>query len=452
MKIRFRKNTNIRSAPGALENDPLGIVYAGTVLEIEDQIHEGAAIDSNSKWFRDHNGWFYWSGETEILQGITAAAPAPASAIMSPPVVEEAEPTPEDETRGAELHTITYEPAPVVPKETVSTELESVMIAPQPTPEVISFQKPELVTPAIPESQGVFTPDHERLNWGIENYELQLHWWQEHRLTGRGITVALLSTGAALEHPDLAGAVVRTFNAINATAAPLDQHGLGTQAAVLVGGRGHIAFGVAPEASLLIGKIGEFDQDITPENLIAGLNWAIDAEAHIIALMVDFRELSAEQKQNLQRAIDRAYNRNIVLLAPVGNSIERKPENRFPASLDGVLSIGAHDIYGQRCTYSAKSYHLDILAPGEGLLTSNPDQQPSGTLKTTAIATTFTAGFLALVRQWEIRNNRLSTPQDLAERLRSTAAAHKTITKGNDVEYGYGLLNPMELLKSLEST
>jgi len=138
---------------------------------------------------------------------------------------------------------------------------------------------------------------------------------------------------------------------------------------------------------LLIGKIGEYDQGITPESLVAGLDWAIDAGAHIIALLVDFRELNTGQKQSLQEAINRALARNVLLLAPVGNSIERRPEDRYPASLEGVLSVGAHDIYGQRCAFSAKSYQLDLLAPGEGLLTSNLEQLPTGNLKSTVIAT-----------------------------------------------------------------
>ena len=56
---------------------------------------------------------------------------------------------------------------------------------------------------------------------------------------------------------------------------------------------------------------------------------------------------------------------------------------------------------------------------------------------------------MALVRQWEQENNRVTSPHDFCERLRSTAAANKAITQGNDVGYGYGLLNPAALLQSL---
>lgn len=458
MKIRFRKNTNIRTDPGDIDTEPLGIVYAGTVLDIEDEFHDGANIQNNNKWFRDLNGWYYWSGETEIIPSLPSAPapnpPAPAVAeveeVPIPAVTafpmalplpqEQADPgIPDGETR---LPGLRHAPdvAVIPPAETLPGVLESVVVAPPPA---------EPLVIAEPHDKGWVDPDPERLNWGIENYELHRHLWQEHQLTGRGISVALLSTGALSTHPDLTGAITRNFNADGSLTDALDEHGIGTQAAILVGGRGRVVFGVAPEASLLIGKIGAYDQGITPESLLAGLDWAIDAGAHIIAMLVDFRELNAGQKQSLQEAVNRALARNVLLLAPVGNSIERRPEDRFPASLDGVLSVGAHDIYGQRCAFSAKSYQLDLLAPGEGLLTSNLDQLPTGNLKSTVIATAFTAGLLALIRQRELQNNRLSTPGELFEQLRRTAVAHKTITKGNDVEYGYGLLNPKELLKAV---
>ncbi|HND89101.1 MAG TPA: hypothetical protein PK971_12275, partial [Saprospiraceae bacterium] len=65
MKIRFTGNTNIRQEPTSSGNKPLGIVYAGTELEVEDVAHTGASISNNAVWYRDLNGWYYWSGKTQ---------------------------------------------------------------------------------------------------------------------------------------------------------------------------------------------------------------------------------------------------------------------------------------------------------------------------------------------------------------------------------------------------
>lgn len=77
MKIRFKKNTNIRSDHQSLKAAPIGVVYAQTVLEVEDEPHPGASIQDDNRWWRDLNGWYYWAGETEVLPAETENAPKP---------------------------------------------------------------------------------------------------------------------------------------------------------------------------------------------------------------------------------------------------------------------------------------------------------------------------------------------------------------------------------------
>ncbi len=89
MKIRFLKDTNIRSDHQALEKAPIGVVYADTVLEVEDFKHEGARVNGNAQWWRDQNGWYYWTGETEILALAQTEIPSP------PPTNPEIIPIPE---------------------------------------------------------------------------------------------------------------------------------------------------------------------------------------------------------------------------------------------------------------------------------------------------------------------------------------------------------------------
>lgn len=481
MKIRFTEDTNIRRLPTSQQNKPVGIVYAGTEIEVEDNVHQGTAIGSNHIWYRDSNGWYYWSGKTEPVFSPPPVMPAPPPAVVPAPLPapvseddihrpaipafpislplpdDDLSDVPEGETRRLSAPVAPPVRPPEVPRPDAPVEIVVVVppVPVQPTEElagaaleVFRPEAPIIIAAPPPNTSPWRSPNPKFLNWGLSNFALP-QWWQNRQLTGRGIRIALLSTGAAPDHPDLAGAVSSTFDiSENAhTPAGTDRHGLGTQAAIVAAGRGYSAFGVAPEATLLIGKIGEYDRDITPESLLAGLQWAIDAGAHIVALLVDFRELTPTQRQDIEAAVARAIDANILLLAPVGNSTERRPETRYPASLENVLCIGAHDQYGQRSAFSAKSYQLDLLAPGEALLTSDHQQQTVVNLKNTAIATAFAAGMLALVRQWELQNNRISSPSDLYERLRSTAAANKAITQGNDVGYGYGLLNPGALLQ-----
>jgi major intracellular serine protease len=311
-------------------------------------------------------------------------------------------------------------------------------------------------SPAVPPKSPVINapdfwqnPTPQKLNWGTQNYLIARDWWLSRHLTGRGVSIAILSTGADPEHPDLVNLAGR-YQADNNPMT--DRHGLGTQAAVVAAGCGQTVFGVAPEARLLIGKLGEQDHLVTAGSLIEGLRWAIDARADVVAILVDLPEIGEQQLEALQLLVNQANDQGILLVAPAGTSENKKPESRYPAQLTGVLSVGAHDQYGQRCGFSARSYDLDLLAPGEGLLTSTPGRQPVTNLKSTSIAAAFTAGFLSLVRQRQKEANQVMTPALVFNLLCETAASRRPFNKGEDVEYGHGILNPIEVLKRLDST
>ncbi len=495
MKIQFQEDTYIRNNLGLPVTEPIGIVYKGAVLEVDDKYFIASfAINNNDRWYRDCNGWFYWSGGAEMVPAEPAESVPVAVQPVAPGVLPATKPVLVQPVEP--VAPPVFQPEPVIAKVPIgqndpaqSTEPtvfltkdklpEGIVIpegetrfvpeggpvnatpAPIGRPEASTARSTESITGAILESTDApRMPSHidwdmvsaMNLNWGVQHSSLARMWWQQHGLTGRGVKIALLSTGASQEHPDLSTAVDAVFSGLNDPSGRFeDLHGLGTQAAVLAAGRGRKVYGVAPEARLLIGRIGIMDQDITPAALIAGLEWALDSGADIIAMLVDFRILTESEEKTLQQLVTRALERNVLLVAPVGNSLERQPEKRFPAAMQGVLSVGAHNMHGERCFFSARSFRLDLLAPGEDLLTVGPEQKPVDNLKTTAIAAAYMAGFLALVRQWERQNNQVFNPSTVFDILRNTADPHNAITKGDDVEYGFGILNPSSVLNFLET-
>lgn len=467
MKIRFRKVTNIRSDHRSLNSAPLGVVYANTLLEVDGALHEGASVNGDNRWWRDHNGWYYWAGETEAVAPEATEQARPVATLLPPPVPPPATPAPlptppvRPPVAAAELAVLPTPPDDgfannaAIPDgewralgETIMEESNNPEEG-NAGSELESFQTPmsTTVSPSTATASTppeLLTPRAQRLNWGLEAGQIHSRWWQENGLSGRGVNLAILSTGADAGHPDLVNNPAHIFE----NQATGDTHGLGTQAAIVAAGKGQIAYGVAPEVKLLIGKIGATPNDITLENLITGLEWAIAQKADVAALLVDFIELSGAQKQVLEQAIARALDANMVLLAPVGNSSERKPEDRYPSALEGVISVGAHHSFNRRADFSAKSYHLDFLAPGEDLKTSNLQQGFGSNLKNTAIATAFAAGFVALIRQWEKRRGTDYSPADIVALLRETAH-YEGINKGKDTEMGHGILNPNAVIERL---
>jgi subtilisin family serine protease len=127
--------------------------------------------------------------------------------------------------------------APVVVAEAIVAVAGAVAV----NSEFESFQTPApataIATATAPAPPELITPRVQRLNWGLELGQIPSHWWQEKRLTGRGVTLALLSTGADTQHPDLMGTPLPVFTNIIENQSFGDSHGLGTQAAIVAAGK-----------------------------------------------------------------------------------------------------------------------------------------------------------------------------------------------------------------------
>ncbi|MCG8326453.1 MAG: S8 family serine peptidase [Chitinophagales bacterium] len=476
MKIRFLQDTHIRLSPDT-NMEPIGYIFEGTEVEVESQEVVGKNVRGNNRWYRDaYKQWYYWSGETEVIA--KPEEPVVAPVLTGPPggypvypvfdsmtSMTNSENIPKDETRivppfetlqmieeGFQNALIELQNVVVSSSKKDKTGLDEELPTAAPSGssdlEIEEVKSEQHFVSVSKPSPWELPVGRQKLNWGIRKYSLDQDWWGLSKITGKGVRVALLSTGATKEHPDLPN-ISNSF--LYEDASQLDTHGLGSQSAVICAGTGQNIYGVAPEAELLIGKIGEQDYAIHPAALIAGMDWAIEENVDIIAMLVDFPSLKAAEINMLEALIKRAKEKDIFMLAPVGNSNNKKPESRYPARLEGVFSVGGHSELGERCSFSAKSYDLDLLSPGEGLLTSGADNNVIKNTKSVAIATAFTAGFAALVHQKLQQLGHTKKAATIEKILVDTAAKRQNINVAKNIEYGYGLLNPIAVLQKLES-
>jgi subtilisin len=173
---------------------------------------------------------------------------------------------------------------------------------------------------------------------------------------GHGVKVAVIDSGAAVEHPDLADRFSAGFNA-RSDAGPdaagsddsgwrIDTVGHGSHTAAVIGGsdNGSGIVGVVPEAQLHSCKIfpgGRFG------DLIEAIDYCIANQIDVVNLSLG----SPQPSQLLTRKIEQARQAGIVCVAAAGNS---GGPVTFPATLPSVLAVAAIGKVGE---FPPETYH-----------------------------------------------------------------------------------------------
>ncbi|WP_328774748.1 S8 family serine peptidase [Deinococcus aquaedulcis] len=158
------------------------------------------------------------------------------------------------------------------------------------------------------------------------------------RTKGKGITVAVVDTGVALNHPDLKANLLPGRDFVENDREPQDVSGHGTHVAGLIAANGQVQ-GAAPEAKLLpVRVIGS--QGGTVSDLVRGLLWAagLDSEepnptpAQIINLSLGTPGYS----ELLAQAVERVMDAGVIVVAASGNDGGLP---YAPANIPGVISV-----------------------------------------------------------------------------------------------------------------
>ncbi len=124
--------------------------------------------------------------------------------------------------------------------------------------------------------------------------------------------------------------------------------------------------GVAPNAKILPVRVFGLNGSIQRNSVIEAVGYAASRGADVINLSlggsvpIDVEELAF--KQVLQQ------NPKLVIVASSGNS--NQPIVGYPSGYEGVLSVGATNLFGHRAPYSNYGKGLGVVAPGGDLSTS----------------------------------------------------------------------------------
>ncbi|MFE6482834.1 S8 family serine peptidase [Streptomyces sp. NPDC057757] len=232
-------------------------------------------------------------------------------------------------------------------------------------------------------------------------------------LTGKGVTVAVLDTGVDVGHPDLAGRVSATKSFIEGEEVA-DRNGHGTHVTSTVGGSGAasegLEKGVAPEATLAVGKVLSDQGSGSESQIIAGMEWAArDVGARVISMSLGSSEAS-DGTDPMAEAVDTLSAETGALFVIAAGNTGAPSSIGSPAAADSSLAIGAVDAADQAAYFTSAGPRLgdnalkpDLSAPGVDILAAR-SQLTDGdgyytSMSGTSMATPHVAGVAALLAE-----------------------------------------------------
>jgi subtilisin family serine protease len=249
---------------------------------------------------------------------------------------------------------------------------------------------------------------------------------QAHALAkGDNVLVAVIDSAIDGNHPELAGSIAGTFDALSTTATP-HQHGTAIASVIAAHGR---LMGSAPDAKIL--AVRAFDpKDAgaqgTTFNILKSLDWAAAQGARVINM-----SFAGPDDPAIHRSLEAARKKGIVLVAAAGNAGAKSPP-LYPAADPNVIAVSATDADDRLFEQSNRGRHITVAAPGAQILVAIPDngyEMSSGTSYSAAEV----SGIVALMLQ---RTPDL-TPDKVKAILRATA---KDLgPRGPDAMFGAGL-------------
>jgi subtilisin len=269
------------------------------------------------------------------------------------------------------------------------------------------------------------------IQWGVNRVNAPAAWAKSR---GAGVKVVVIDTGLDMTHPDLAGNIKGGWNAIAKSDNFNDDHGHGTHCG------GNIAaldneigiVGVAPKADLYGVKVLDANGSGTFDDVIAGMQWAIDNHMEIASM-----SLGADQgNQALADMVAAMKKGGVTLIAAAGNS---GGAVGFPGGYPEAIAVAAMDQNDLLADFSSRGPQVAVIAPGVDVysLSKNGGYE---TMSGTSMATPHVAGLAVLY----VSTHKGATP----DQVRAALSAASTKLAGVIPEgQGAGLPDATKLVK-----
>ncbi len=282
--------------------------------------------------------------------------------------------------------------------------------------------------------------------WGLKNIQMSSAW---DKSRGDGVVVAVVDSGVAYTHPDLASNMwintgeiqngldddgngyIDDIKGYDFTTCriyypscvikvpdndPIDINGHGTHVAgtiAAIGNNNLGVIGVAPNAKIMPLK-GMSDDG---RGLSSELSEAIVYAAHNGADVINNSwgcQITCISNEIIEAAVREAFNLGITVVFAAGNN-NLDISNISPQNMPEVITVAATDLLNKKSSYSHFGVLIDAAAPGNSIMSTLPSTS-YGALSGTSMAAPHIAGVCALI----LSKNPSFTPEDVRQVIRGS--------------------------------
>ncbi|MBQ7646504.1 MAG: S8 family serine peptidase, partial [Clostridia bacterium] len=297
---------------------------------------------------------------------------------------------------------------------------------------------------------------YKRISAVTLNDELSSNYWAydssfayeawEYGFGSRDVIIAVLDSGIFRNHEDFDNTYIMDgYDAVTKkTGVNSDELGHGTKVTGIIAAspnNGKGISGIAPGCSILPINIVSDNQTVSSSDFASAVYFAVDSGAKIINLSIggyDYVDIEAE-------AVKYANSKGCIVVSSSGNEGDKYQAGAYsyPASYDGVISVGACDGSGNICLFSQFNDKVTLAAPGTDLITLNRFNAYSYGIAGTSFSCAFVTGAAGLLLS------------KLGERRDVNGAMFKklieTVSKTNyNIRAGWGILDIQSMLEFTE--
>ncbi|MFN0093779.1 MAG: S8 family peptidase, partial [Dehalococcoidia bacterium] len=267
--------------------------------------------------------------------------------------------------------------------------------------------------------------------------------------TGAGVRVAILDTGIATGHPDLAYDPSCSFGSSDNGPTIVDGHNHGTHVAGTIAGKrnGTGVVGVAPGVTLCIFKVLANSGSGSSASILAALQWIQNYNTANPSDPIRVTSNSYGANTSLGSSVEAAFNTlnnaGVLNIAAAGNN--GNSTCIYPALYASVVSVGSTTSIDAKSSFSSFCADVELAAPGSSVYSTVP-ATGYATMSGTSMATPHASGSAALLfgafpnlTNNQVRSLLQSTALDLG-------------TAGRDTSFGFGLVQPAAAIEAAGGT